>query len=89
MTVLLFPPRLSLRSHVSTESLYGTNLSLLGLPDDWSASFDITRPSVVRDLGSVTKLEHKLDFRDSIALINTQWFSYISTFLKIGSPVTT
>ena len=40
---------LTLSNHVSTESLYATNLSFV-LPQDWSANLDITRPSVVNDL---------------------------------------
>lgn len=43
---------LTFKSHVSTESLYGTNLSLFLLEDVESASLDMTRPSVVRDLKS-------------------------------------
>ena len=40
---------LTFSSQVSTESLYGTNLSFF-LPADWSARADITNPKVVRDL---------------------------------------
>lgn len=44
-------------SHVRTESLYGTNLSLfLLLPEFWSASFEMTRPNVVRDLQTFVSL---------------------------------
>lgn len=47
MTVLEFPPRLSLSSQVKVESRYGTKLSLLlaELDLSLSASFEITTTS--------------------------------------------
>lgn len=43
---------LTFRSHVRTESLYGTKLSPLPLPlpTAWSANLEITKPRVVSDL---------------------------------------
>eukprot|EP00160_Parvularia_atlantis_P014531 Unigene3677_Nuclearia_a/m.11212 Unigene3677_Nuclearia_a/g.11212 ORF Unigene3677_Nuclearia_a/g.11212 Unigene3677_Nuclearia_a/m.11212 type:complete len:570 (+) Unigene3677_Nuclearia_a:1-1710(+) len=49
MIVFEFPPRLSLSSHVSTESRYGTNGCLLLRGSD-SASALMTSPSVLSDL---------------------------------------
>ena len=54
------PVILTLRSQVSVESLYGTNLFLLLPPD--SARAEITRPRVVKDLectynGSIEQAE--------------------------------
>mmetsp|Transcript_6228 Transcript_6228/g.16059 ORF Transcript_6228/g.16059 Transcript_6228/m.16059 type:complete len:224 (+) Transcript_6228:1672-2343(+) len=50
ITVFELPPRFSFNSHVSTESRYGMNESFTFLPTAMSARFEMTRPSVERDL---------------------------------------
>lgn len=53
MIVLELPPRLSLSSQVSTESLYGMNTDLDFCPlvsEEHSANADITEPRVTSDL---------------------------------------
>ena len=80
MTVLLFPPMLSFRSHVNVESRYGTK-SFFPFPEAWSANFEITSPRVVRDLKDWEK-ELFFEIRDQPPLGTRHMFAHNNSDYK-------